>query len=64
MLVQGTIIITRGPAAADAVTKQTDKRNNAVIFKNCVPLIDCINEINNTQVDNTNDLNVVIPMHN
>ena len=33
------------------------------IFKNCAPFNDCINEINNAQVDNAKDIDVVIPMY-
>ena len=32
--------------------------------KNCTPFTDCINKINNTQIDNAKDLDVVIPMYN
>ena len=38
--------------------------NKEVIFKNCALFTDCINEINNTQIDNNKDIHVVIPMHN
>ena len=41
-----------------------NKGNKENIFKNCVPFTDCMNNINNTQVDNANDLDVVIPMYN
>ena len=33
-------------------------------IKNCAPLINCMNEINNTQVDNAKDIGIVMPMHN
>lgn len=46
-----------------AATIASDK-NNKVIFKNCWPFINCISEINNTQVDNNKDLDIVIPMYN
>ena len=35
-----------------------------VIFKNCAPFINCINEINNTQIDNAKDTDIVVPMYN
>ena len=35
-----------------------------VIFKNCAPITDCINEINNTQVDNGKDIDVAVPNYN
>ena len=27
--------------------RESDERNNGVIFKNCAPFTDCISEINN-----------------
>ena len=35
-----------------------------VILKNCVPITDYINKINNTQIDNARDIDVVMPMYN
>ena len=35
-----------------------------VVFKNCAPFTNCISKINNTQIDNAEDINVVIPMYN
>ena len=35
-----------------------------VIFRNCALLINCICKINNTQVDNTWDIDIVMPMYN
>ena len=50
ILVKGTITITgRG---ADAAARQADERDKGVSFKNCAPFINCISEINNTQIDN------------
>ena len=33
-------------------------------FKNGAPSINCINRISNTQIDDTHDIEVVMPMHN
>ena len=33
-------------------------------FENLAPFIDCISEINNTQIDNAKYLDVVMPMYN
>ena len=30
----------------------------------CAAFTSCITEINNTQVDNTEDINIIMPMHN
>ena len=35
--------------------EQADGRDKCVAFKNCAPFINCISEINNTQVDNAKD---------
>ena len=47
--------------AADADANITSKE---VIFINCAPFTNCISEINNTQVDNGEDINIVMPMYN
>ena len=62
ILASGTITITG--AGADDTAKWLDERNKGVIFKNCAPFTDCISEINNTQIDNANYRDVVIPMYN
>ena len=61
ILVSGTIQIEG--AGADDAAKQTDERNKGVVFINCAPFIECICEINNTQIDNTKDIDIVIPMY-
>ena len=38
--------------------------NKKVIFKNCALFTDCINEINNTQVDNTKNIDFLISIYN
>ena len=35
-----------------------------IIIKNCVLFTDCVSEINNAQIDNTKDIDIVIPMCN
>ena len=58
----GTIqIIGRG---ADAAARETDERDIRVIFKNCTAFADCISKIHNTQIGNTKDPDVVMPMYN
>ena len=37
-------------------------RNGKVIFKNCVPFINSLSEIRNTQLDDADDINVAIPI--
>ena len=49
MHAKGTIT---NPSTATATAAAPNNRNKKVIFKNCAPFTDCINEINNTQEDN------------
>ena len=62
ILVKGKIAIAG--AGADAAARQAGERNKGVIFKNCAPFINCISEINNTQVGNAKDIDIVMPMYN
>ena len=39
----------------------TDKE---VTFKNCAPFTKCISRINNTDIDNVQDIDIVMPMYN
>ena len=56
ILVSGTITITA--SGNDDAAKQADERNKEVIHKNCALFTDCISEVNNTQINNTNDIDV------
>ena len=59
-------IFVRGPIAVNntaAADANTNNNNEKVIFNNCAPFINCINEINNTQVDNDKDIDIVMPMY-
>ena len=60
ILVKGTISVN-DTAAAGAAVNNTNKK---VIFKNCAPFTNCINEINNTQVDKAKDIDIVMHMYN
>ena len=60
ILVSGTVSITG--AGADDHAKRLDERNKGVIFKSCALFTDCISEINNTQIVDTKDLDVMMPM--
>ena len=62
ILVKGKITIAG--AGNDAAARQADERNKGVVFKNCAPFINCISEINNTQIDNAKDIDIVMPMYN
>ena len=60
ILVKGTITVNN-TAAQGAAANNTNKK---VIFKNCAPFTNCISEINNTQIDNAQDIDIVMPMYN
>ena len=60
ILVKGTIAVSNA-AAADAAVNNTNKK---VIFKNYTPFTDCITEINDTQIDDGQKIDVVMPMYN
>ena len=62
MLVNGTITITR--EGTNDAAKRLDKKNKAVMFKNCASFTDCISKINNIQMDNAKYIDVVMPMYN
>ena len=60
LFVKRTISVTNR-AGAGNIANSEDKK---VVFKTCAPFTDCINEINNTQVDNAKEIDVVMPMYN
>ena len=60
ILVKGTITVPN-TAAAGAAVNNTNKK---VIFKNRVPFTNCITEVNNTQVDDAQKIDIVMPMYN
>ena len=60
ILVNGTI--TR--AGDDVAARQADERGKGVTFKNCAPFTKCISRINNTDIDNAQDIDIVMPMYN
>ena len=60
VIVKGTITITGAEDDNDA--KQLDERNKSLIFKNCAPFTKCISRINNTGIDNPQDINIVMPV--
>ena len=60
ILVKGTITITG--AGNDDATKQADERDKGVTFKNCAPFTKYISRINNTDIDNAQDIDIVMSM--
>ena len=62
VLVKGRITITG--AGADGAARRADERDKGVTFKNSAPFTKCISRINNTDVDTTRDIDIVMPMYN
>ena len=48
-------------AADGAAANKTDKK---AIFKNCALFTNCISKINNTQIANTENIDIVMSMYN
>ena len=61
ILVKGRIAIT--VEGADDAAKRLDERNKGVTFKNCATFINCKTEINNIEIDNSKDIDIVMPMY-
>ena len=59
--VKEKISITR--AGDDAAARQADERDKGLAFKNCAPFTICISEINNTQIDNSKDIDNIMPLY-
>ena len=71
ILVTGNITVTRTIAAAvaaaaggDPQRKQPLNASTQVIFKNCAPFKRCSTEIDGTLVDETDFINITMPMYN
>ena len=62
ILVRGIITITG--AGNDDDARQADERNKGVISKHCAPFTKCISRIHNTELDNAQYIDTVMPMYN
>ena len=60
ILVKGNITVNNTAAEGAAATNT----NKKVIFKNCAPFTNCVSKINNTQIDNAEYIDIVMPMYN
>ena len=60
ILVKGNKTVNN-TADAGANANNTNKK---VIFKNCAPFTNCISKINNTQIDNAEYIDIVMPVYN
>ena len=48
----------------NAVAERADERDKGAKFKNCAPFTKCISRINNTDIDNSHDIDIVMPIYN
>ena len=62
ILVKGSIIVVGQGVIEAAITANSNNRQ--VIFKNSALFTSYITKINNTQIDNAEDLDIVTPMYN
>ena len=62
ILVKGTTTITG--AGDDVAARRANERNKGVIFKNSAPFTNCMSKINNTEIDNAQDIDLVMPNYN
>ena len=62
ILVNGTITITGAGDAAAA--RQLDEGGKGVTFKYCAPFTKCISRINNTEIDNDEDIDILMLIYN
>ena len=60
ILVKGNISVNNTAAKGAAGNNAANK----VIFKNWAPFTSCMSKINNTQTDNTENIDIVMPMYN
>ena len=79
VVVKGDIIVAKKTFTADDIeapnntvanaTTANNANNNAfgekkLVFKNNAPFINCVSKINGVKIDNTEDLDVVMPIYN
>ena len=57
--VKGSIAVTNTVVAAAPFNNTNEK----LISRNCAPFTNCISEINNTQVDDAQDTDIVMPIY-
>ena len=60
ILVKGNITFNN-TTAEGAAANNTNKK---AIFKNCAPFTNCKSKTNNTQIDNAECIDIVMPMYN
>ena len=63
ILVKGTITVTT-PGVNNGANNIRDKRNRPLILKNNAPFVSCITRINGELIEDADDLDIVMSMHN
>ena len=63
ILVKGTIMV-RALGVNNNANNIRDKRNRPAILKNNAPFVSCITRINGELIEDVDDLDIVMPMHN
>ena len=63
ILVKGTITVT-APGVNNKSNNIGDKRNRPLILKNNAPFVSCITRINGELIEDTDDLDIVMPIYN
>ena len=56
-------IIVKGRITVES-TNPVNRRNKKLTFKNITPFRSCISKINNTLIDNAEDLDIILLMYN
>ena len=56
-------IVVKGKITVEG-TNDANKRNKNLNFKNDAPFRSCISKVNNTFIDNGDDLHIAMPMYN
>ena len=56
-------IVVEGDITVEGANDR-DKHNRNLVLKSNAPFISCISKINNTLIDNAEDLDIVMPMYN
>ena len=59
ILVKENISVINNASAGAAA----NNRNKKVIFKDCAPFMNCISNINNTQIDSAEYIDILMPMY-
>ena len=61
VLVKGTVTVN---GVVNGVENEILRRNRPLILKNNAPFVSCMTKINNEFIEDADDLDIVMPMHN